>query len=274
MALANPPDPVQPGYKRFRAAMNTLDRIIDEAIADRRRQPRDDLVTMLVEARDAHTGAAMNDSALRDEVVTTMFGAYKGISHALPWIWYLLSMHPDVDRRVRAEAAEALGGRAPTVQDLSRLSLTAMVAKEVLRLYPPLWALPREALDDDEIGGYWIPKGVTVVISPYITHRHPAFWDNPAGFDPDRFVPERSAGRHPYAYLPFGAGPRSCTGEHYALMLLTLVTAMVAQRYRLWLLPGHNVKRRREFLLRSITGMPTILEPLGGAAVGKDDLSP
>lgn len=262
MALANPPDPLHPKYRAFREAMSTLEDIVTDVIADRRREPKDDLVSVLLEARDERTGATLSERELCDEIFTTLFGSYKSLPHVLTWTWYLLSKHPSVGRRLRSELAEVLGGRPPTVHDLSRLSFTTMVVKEVLRLCPPMWALPREALADDEIGGYSIPRGITVVLTPYLTHRHPGFWDNPSSFDPERFAPDRSGGRHPYAYFPFGASPRSCVAEHYAHMELAVVTVMVAQRYRLSLVPGHPIKRRREFILRSITPMPVILEPI------------
>lgn len=262
MALANPPDAVHPKYPAFRFAMGTLDGMIGQAIADRRREPKDDLVSMFIGARDERTGHQMSDREVRDETLTAMFGAYKGLSHALTWVWYALSKHPAVDRRLRTEVTQVLNGRLPTAGDLSGLSYTTAVVQEVLRLYPSMWALPREAQRDDHFGGYLLPKGVTVVISPYITHRHPMFWDDPSSFDPGRFSPDRSVGRHPQAYVPFGYGPRRCVGEHYALMQLTLVTAMVAQRYRLSLVPGHPIARRREFILRSITPVPVTLERL------------
>src|SRR5262249_19907504 len=144
-----------------------------------------------------------------------------------------------------------LDGRAPTFGDLPRLPYTLMVTEEALRLYPPTWAIERRALRADEVGGYHIPARALVLVSPYTMHRHPAYWDNPEGFDPERFNPERSENRPRYAYLPFGGGPRRCIGNVFALTEAQLVVASVVQRYQLHLLPGHPVELDPLFTLRT-----------------------
>ena len=133
-----------------------------------------------------------------------------------------------------------VGGRAPGVDDLPQLPYTRMVVEETLRLYPPVWAFPRDAIAADEIGGFRVPKGSMVLSSQYITHRHPEFWDRPEAFEPERFAPERANGRPRYAYYPFGAGPRTCIGSHFALLEAQLILASVAQCYRLVPVPGRS----------------------------------
>jgi cytochrome P450 len=179
----------------------------------------------------------------------------------LNWVWYLLSKHPAVERRLHDELAVVLGGRTPTLEDLSKLSYTTMVIEESLRLYPPAWVIERRSIAADQIGPYVIPPGSTIILSQYITHRHPAFWDNPEGFDPERFTPERVASRPRFAYFPFGGGPRVCIGNNFAMMELQLILATVAQRYRLALVPGHPVELDPMITLRPRYGILMDLVP-------------
>jgi cytochrome P450 len=197
---------------------------------------------MLMQARDEETGEGMSDQQLRDEVLTFLFAGYETTASALMWTWYALSQYPSVEKRLREELAAALDGRIPTFEDLRSLPYSRMVLEESMRLYPPGWGFERCAIGDDEIGGYHIPTGSLLFLCPYVTHRHPAFWDTPEEFDPERFTSERSAGRPRYAYFPFGGGPRQCIGNEFAMMECQLVVAMVAQRYRLHLVPGHPVE--------------------------------
>jgi cytochrome P450 len=154
---------------------------------------------------------------------------------------------------------EVLGGRRPTVDDLARLSYTRMTVEESLRLYPPACVFSRKAIADDELRGYAIPAGSMIVLSPYATHRHPAVWERPEEFDPERFTPERSAGRPHFAYFPFGGGPRLCIGSNFAMMEAQLILATVAQRYRLRLVPGLPVEPQFLVTLRPRYGMPMTL---------------
>src|SRR5207245_1537280 len=144
-------------------------------------------------------------------------------------------------RKLEAELAAVLGGREPALADLPSLKYTTQVIEETMRLYPPAWLFGRRAIAADEIGGFEVPAGGSIFICPYITHRDPRFWDNPEGFDPERFSPENSARRPKMAYFPFAAGPRMCIGNAFAMMEMQVVVAMVAQRYRLHLLPAHPV---------------------------------
>jgi cytochrome P450 len=201
----------------------------------------------------------MNDQQVHDEVMTLLLAGHETVSIALTWTWYLLSQHPAVERRLHAELDEVLGGQMPTVDHLAKLSYTRMVLEEALRLYPPAWIFARKALADDEIGSYFIPANSMIVLSPYVTHRHPAFWEDPEAFDPERFTPERSASRPHYAYFPFGGGPRLCIGSNFALMEMQLILATIAQRYKLRLVPGRPVEPEALLSLRPRYSLPMTL---------------
>src|SRR5579864_7576848 len=186
-----------PRNLRFRRAMRTLDKVIYRIIAERRHSLNEtgDLLSTLLRARDEETGAGMSDKQLRDSMLTFIGAGYETTSVALTWTWYLLSQYPAVAKRLRAELASVLGGRAPAVADLPNLTYTRKVIDESIRLYPPVWAIMRDAVKGDEIGGYHIPARSSVILCPYTTHRHPALWPDPDQFDPERFAPELSAGR-------------------------------------------------------------------------------
>ncbi|GAB4213428.1 MAG: cytochrome P450 [Roseiflexaceae bacterium] len=241
-----------PRNLRFRRSITALDGVVMGIIEERRRsgQSGHDLLGMLLDARDEETGAQMDDRQLRDEVMTIYLAGHETTASTLTWAWYLLSLHPLVMQRLHAELDEQLGGRLPTFEDLPRLSYLRMVLDEVMRLYPAAWIISRTPLKDDEIGGYRIPAGAVVSISPYVVHRLPGLWDNPEGFDPQRFSPEQTATRHPYAFFPFAGGPRQCIGNSLALMESQLILATLAQRYRLDLLPGQRIQPDPSVTLR------------------------
>jgi len=215
---------------------------------------------MLIGARDEETGEAMTDEQLRVEVTTFLLAGQETTSLALTWTWYLLSQHPDVRRRLEDEIDALLDGRPPAYCDLVSLPYTRMVIDEALRLYPPAWGFSRQALADDELGGFRLPRGWLAFVIPYVLHRLPAFWQDPETFDPDRFSAERSALRPKFVYLPFGAGPRQCIGNHFALVEAQLIVATFAQRYRLHLATGHRVEPWPLITLRPRFGMPMIIE--------------
>ncbi|GIV95852.1 MAG: cytochrome P450 [Herpetosiphonaceae bacterium] len=251
-----------PRNRKFEEALRTLDQVVSAIIRERRARGEDtgDLLSMLLHARDEDTGEGMDDRQLRDEVMTLLLAGHETTANALTWTWYLLSKHPLVMRRLQSELAEVLGGRLPTVDDLPKLCYTRMVIDEALRLYPPAWMMSRQATEDDEIGGYRIPAKTIVFFSPYVVHRHPSFWENPEGFDPERFTPERSAGRPRFAYLPFGGGPRLCIGNNFALMEAQLILATLAQRYQLELVPGHRVEPEPLITLRPRYGLRMVVK--------------
>ncbi|WP_162913098.1 cytochrome P450 [Rhodospirillaceae bacterium SYSU D60014] len=244
-------------YWRTRHAVRTLDEVVYRIIAERRRsgERRDDLLGMLLEARDADTGEGMSDRQLRDEVTTLLVAGHETTANALTWIWYLLSKHPQAARQVRAEIDTVCGGRMPNAEDARALTYTKLVIQEAMRLYPPAWTISRAAIEDDEIGGYAVPAGSPVMLCPYIIHRHTDYWENPEGFDPERFLPERSVGRPKFAYFPFGGGPRICIGNSFAMMEIPLVLAMAMRAYDLHLVPGHRVEPLPAISLRPKNGM-------------------
>jgi cytochrome P450 len=246
-----------PANRRVLRAIETLDAMVFRIIEERRRRPAGghDLLSMLLEARDERTGEGMSDQQLRDEVMTLVLAGHETTANALTWTLYLLSKHPTVARRLRAEVVGVLGERVPTSDDLPQLPYTLRVIEEALRLYPPAWWIERQSVRADEIGEYSIEPQAFVAIVPYAMHRHPTYWDNPEGFDPDRFAPERAADRPKFAYLPFGGGPRQCIGNGFALMEAQLVLAMLMQHYRLDLVPGHPVEPEPLVTLRARHGV-------------------
>jgi cytochrome P450 len=236
-----------PRNRRMTAAIQQLDRVVHQIIQQRRsdldagRTVEDDLLTVLVKAQDETSGQGMTDQQLRDEVMTLLLAGHETTANTLSWTWYLLSQHPEVNRKLQAELRSVLNGRAPVLEDLANLPYNRMVIQEAMRLYPPAWFISRLAEEEDEIGGYTIPAQSMVSFSPYLMHHHPDFWDNPEGFDPERFSPENSAIRPGYAYFPFGGGPRLCIGRDFAMTEAQLVLATIASRLRLDLVPGKTV---------------------------------
>ena len=249
-------------HRVFRRARAELDRVVYDVIDARRRNGvrDDDLLGMLMSARDEETGEGMTPRQLRDEVMTFFLAGHETTAVALAWTWYLLAGHPEVASRLRDEIAGVLADRPPTLEDMPRLPLVRQVVEEDMRLYPPVWGIGRQALRDDTIGGYAIPAGSVVNASPYVTHRHPAFWPDPERFDPERFAPEVASRRPRFAYFPFSGGPRLCIGETFALVEAQIVVAMVMQRYRLGLLPGHVVVPQVHLTLRPRGGLPMTAE--------------
>jgi cytochrome P450 len=216
---------------------------------------------MLLEVRDEETGSRLSDRELRDQVVTFLVAGYETTALGLTWTLYLLARHPEVWERIRAEAESVLGDRAPTIADLPRLEYTRRVFEEALRLYPPVYALGRDAAQADTVGGFDIPARSVMILSPYVTHRHPAFWTDPEAFDPDRFTPERSAGRPRFAWYPFLGGPHQCIGQEFALFEAVVAIATVVRSFRLTLPSGAIDEPVPVLTIRPKGGMPMIIEP-------------
>ncbi len=250
-----------PGNRRFQRAADRLDAIIYGIIRERRDRGRDtgDLLSMLMAARDEDE-SRMSDRQLRDEAMTLFLAGHETTALALSWAFCLLSQSPEAERRLVAELALVLAGRAPTVADLPKLRFTDAVIAEAMRLYPPAWAIGREALADLTVGGYDVPKGTQVWLSQYVVHRDPRYFD-----EPERFLPERWEGdlrqRLPkYAYFPFGGGPRLCIGHAFATMEAVLLLATIAQRFRVRLVPGHPIDTVAAVTLRPKHGVMVTLE--------------
>jgi cytochrome P450 len=234
-----------PAKRRKRWAIRTLDELVRGIIRQRRASGEDlgDLLSMLLLAVDEEgDGRGMTDEQARDEAMTLFNAGHDTTAAALAWTWSMVASHPAIEDRLIDEVDAVLGGHAPTLADVARLPYVEMVVKESLRLYPPTWSLlPREVVEPVEIGGYDIARGSWIYVFPYVTQRDPRFFENPEAFDPERFSPARSEEIPPYAYIPFGGGPRVCIGEKFSMMEMILIVATVLQKVRMKLAPEQGV---------------------------------
>jgi cytochrome P450 len=203
----------------------------------------------------------MTEQQVRDELMTFMLAGHETTANALAWTLYLLSTHPAARDRLIAEVDEVLTGRTPTAEDADKLEWTNAVVSEAMRLYPPAWILERSALGRDQLDDLTVPAGAVVVTPPYLVHRNPRHWPNPEGFDPTRFLPSEAAGRHRYAYLPFGGGRRQCVGGGFATLEATLLLATITQRCTLDLVPGAHPTPQPTVTLRPAGGLSMTLHP-------------
>jgi cytochrome P450 len=244
-----------PRNRKFLAAKKQLDSWILEIVGSRRdhHQRHDDLLQLLVDARD-EDGQGMSDRQLADEVLTLLVAGHETTADALAWGFSLLARNPEKREQLEAEA-KTLHGREPQYTDLAQLPYSKMVFEEAMRLYPPIWALAREAKNDDIIGGYPVAARSTVMVLPYLTHRHPEFWDQPEAFEPERFTPANVSKRPRFAYFPFGGGPRLCLGMSFALMEGQIALSMIAARFRLELAPGQTLEMHPSLALRPKGGL-------------------
>lgn len=257
--LIVPPNSIPtPRNLRFRRALKTLNEAVYALISERlaHGQPGDDLLGMLLQARDEETGEPMNEVQLRDEIITMLIAGHETVASALTWTWYLLANHPVEFDCLRGEVTRVLGNRLPTSADLPALTHTAQVFSEALRLYPPAWVITRQAVEEDDLLGYPVPAGALVILSPYVVHRLPEYWEDPDVFQPGRFSPEREGKRHRFAYIPFGGGPRLCIGSGFAAVEAHLIMAQIVQQFRLELPPGEQVQMDALVTLRPRSGMP------------------
>ena len=251
-----------PQLRRFDAARTKLDQIIFKMVAERRKRriDRGDLLSMLLLAQDEEgDGGNMTDEQLRDELMTIFLAGHETTANALTWTWYLLSQHPEVESKLYQEIDSVIGARRPNFSDVAELHYTEMVLSESMRLYPPAWAIGRLAKVDSDIGGYFVPQKSVVVVSQYVMHRDERYYKNPLVFDPERWVAELRDTRPPFAYFPFGGGPRRCIGEGFAWMEETLLLATLAQRWQFRLAPHHQVALKPVVTLRPKYGMKMIV---------------
>lgn len=264
-AVAVPENAPTPSNRRFQRSLAILNDLVYGIIREHRARGEDsgDLISMLIAARDEETGEAMTDDQLRDEVMTAIIAGHETTAAALSWSWYLLSKGPDVRRRLENEAKDVLGDGYANFEAYQQLGYAQAVFKETLRLYPPAWLIARRANAADQIGGLPVAPESRVIMSPYLTHRDPALWTNPEGFDPSRFLPENEGllPQHEFAYYPFGGGPRQCMGRNLALMEGPIILATIARKYRLNLIPGAKVVPEAKVTLRPTPGVPVVLEP-------------
>lgn len=233
-AMTNPLRPPlswsTPGNRRARQALARVNATISRLIEERRQrgEERLDFLSLMLRARTEDQ--ALSDRQVRDEALSLFVAGHETTANALTWCWYLLSRHPEAYRRVQDEVDQAFRQRQPTVADLPNLPYTLQAWKEAARLYPPVYAFTRRATIEFQTGPYVIPRGTSVVISPYTLHRRPSLFPNPEQFEPERFAPQEEEKRPRYAYIPFGAGPHVCLGMHLALLESHLILATLAQR--------------------------------------------
>jgi cytochrome P450 len=256
--------------RRFAAARGVVHRTVDAMIAERRRSggERPDLLQMLLAARDADTGARMDDRQVRDEALTLMLAGHETAAASMSWMWYLLARNPDAAAKLRRELDSVLGGRTPGVEDLPRLSYTRAVFDETLRLYPPAWGQPREAVEEDEIGGYRIAAPHIVIVCQWVTHRRPDLWERPEDFVPERFLEPAKDAIVPWSYYPFGGGARMCIGNGFALMEAQVALATLAQRFEPELVPGQTIVPDATFTLRPKHGVRMRIRRRAAAPAG------
>jgi cytochrome P450 len=273
-----------PVLTRFRKSKSRLDTVVDTMIARKQAEIANaareekpignligtDLLSMLIAARDEDptqpSSQKLNSEELRDEVLTIFLAGYETVANALSWTWLLLGQNPQAASRLHAELDSVLHdahgqARLPTLEDLPSLPYTEMVLAESMRLYPPAWAMGRQAIEDIAIGPYRVPEGTFFFFSQYIVHRDPKYFPDPLVFRPERFTTEAKAQRPKFAYFPFGGGGRQCIGESFAWMEATLVLATLAQRWRLNIVETHPIALQPKITLRPKHGIQAIPQP-------------
>ncbi|MFC4099354.1 cytochrome P450 [Paenibacillus xanthanilyticus] len=245
-----------PGSKRLKDSVDRLDRLIYDIIEERSGEDRDrgDLLSMLIAAQD-DDGSRMTPKQLRDEVMTLFLAGHETTANVMSWTFYLLAQHEDAARRLAAELDEKLQGRVPALSDLANLPYTRAVINESMRLYPPAWFISREPIEDVWIDGYCLPAGCEVAMSQWIMHRDAAHFPQPDRFLPERWSPEYEKSLPAYVYFPFGAGPRVCIGNSFAMMEASLILASIAQRFEFELDPEHAVIPEPSITLRPKNGI-------------------
>jgi cytochrome P450 len=253
------------GRLKARPAIRFFEEVVGELIETRRAliasgepAPRD-LLTLLLEAADPETGRGLSDLEVGANIVTFIGAGHETTANALSWSMYLLSKAPGPRERIEREVDEVLGDRTVGPEELDALVYTRAVIEEAMRLYPPVPFMSRSALADDRVGSLKIPKGSLVTIAPYVLHRHRKLWDDPAAFDPGRFLPERRGTIDRFAYLPFGAGPRVCIGQSFAVQEATIVLARAVRAARWDLAAGYEVRPVHRITLRPEGGLPARL---------------
>lgn len=251
-----------PYNRKWRRAVQRLDSIVLGLMEARRRRGvgDDDILDHLLHAVDEETEQGMDERQMRDEVVTLMLAGHETSANALAWTFHLLSTHPEVDERLAEDLAAELGGAPAGADDLPRLPYLKQVVQESMRLFPPVWTFARRAEEEREFDGYTLPANAYVAMVPYALHRHPEFWPDPERFDPDRFRTGASGeSRHPYAYLPFAAGPRACIGASMAMLEIQLVLAQIVSRFKVRVVEGHPVETMAKVTLKPRYGIPVTL---------------
>src|SRR5436853_6400129 len=251
-----------PTNLRIKREIAFIESILYRIIAERRASGRDacDLLSMLLSAKD-EDGSRMTDRQLRDETITLFLAGHETTASTLSWTWWLLARHPAVQAKLHAELDAVLGDRAPTLDDLPKLRYTGHVITESLRLYPAAWGMARLAVEDHEIAGYAVTKGMGVAMAQWVVHRDPRWYDAPEEFRPERWEDDLLKRLPRFAYFPFGGGPRQCIGNTFALMEAALILATIARKFRLRLVANHAVVPLASITLRPRRGVHVTLVP-------------
>ncbi len=251
---------------RHNLAINRIrkqtDRFVYKAIAARRREESggDDILSWLIHAAE-ETSSPRGDEQIRDEVITFLLSSQVPTTNAAIWTLYLLAANPRIQDQLADSLTGSLKGAPATASDLLRIPLLKRVVQESMRLYPPLWIIPRKAERAREFGGFRLPAGAYVSVVPYALHRHPEFWPDPERFDPNRFLPSNVKNRHFYSYIPFGAGPRTCIGAGLAMRQVQMILAQIIQRFRIRMPNAHPVDVQGGIALTPRYGIPATLTP-------------
>src|ERR1700677_1325653 len=247
---------------KFAFRFRSLTKLVAELIARRRREPEEhfDFLSMLMATRDRETDEAMSDKELIDEVLTLIVAGHETTAAALTWTWYLISQHPDTAARLQAEA-DAGSDRTLGLDAAESLQFTHQVLQETLRLYPPGWLITRRTLEAGEQGGYPVAPRTDVFISPYMLHRHPAFWSEPEEFRPERFAGADAEERHRFSYIPFAVGPRHCIGENLAMFEMLVHVQAMSRRFRLTRANDEPIELEAQINLRPRSNLMMMVEP-------------
>ncbi|PSB03932.1 cytochrome P450 [Merismopedia glauca] len=227
-----------PANRKYLGCVGNLQTEIDRIIAEHN-PDKSDLISVLNSWRDPETGKGLSRTRLRERLLWMLIPSFEPVGRVLGWVWYLLSLHPNVEQQMHAEIKREIGDRSPTFADIPSLEYTKAIVQETLRIYPPFWVMGRQAIQDDTIGDFHIRAKSTVLFNIYGVHHHPQYWDNPEEFYPERFL---SNEQNRTAFLPFSIGSRACLGYNLSLMQIILVIAKISQIYRLSLLPNQAIK--------------------------------
>lgn len=248
------------GYRNARERIHAyIDNVLDARLAISEADYPNDLLSKLITAEDSETGKRMSRGLLRDEALTNFFAGYETSARSMSYAWYALARNPEVKATLHEELDREMGDGIPTLDTLKKLPYTLRTIKEALRLYPPAPMYAKDVVDDDVIDGYHVEKGSVMLLFPYYTHRHPAYWDEPLRFEPNRHAPALEKERHPQAYHPFASGQRICLGSHFSLLETHIMLAILARRFDPQLPPGYEPDFVGDTLLDIKNGLPMIL---------------
>jgi cytochrome P450 len=241
--------------RHFETDLGYFNKLVFNFIEQRRKSGNapNDLLQLLLDSTDEDTGEQMNDQQIRDEAITMFAAGHETSATGLSWLLWELSKQPAITEKIRQESE--IFEQVPTFEQLIRMPYTRQVVEEGLRLYPPAWTMTREATTDNEIEGYHIPKGTSVFLSVFELHRNPRLWDNPTVFNPENFNADQVKNRPKFNYLPFGAGPRICIGQQFAMMEMQLLLASLVKRFSFENDPSHFVGMHPQIVLKSTNGI-------------------